>query len=102
MKKIIMLLSLYYMINNSPVESEHYDCLCNHSPVVKYVLEVKENLSKKIQIIPDQTKKIVANGVVKAESLYDSAKESIKSSILYVKNLTTDIIDWAHKTKDQE
>jgi hypothetical protein len=102
MKKIIILVSLLYIVNISPIESEHDDCLCRHSHVVKYVLEVKENVAKKIQLIPDKTKKIVANSVVKAESLYDSAKQSIVEGIAYVKNVATDIINWAHETQDSQ
>lgn len=97
-----MVLFLQYIVSIYPVESEHDDCLCRHSSVVKYVLEVKENISKKIQTIPNQTKKIVANGVVKAENLYDSAKNAIVEVVSYLSNIATDIIDWAHKNKELE
>jgi hypothetical protein len=97
MNKIIILLCLAYIFNVSSVEPLN-DCLCGRSAVVKYVLEFKENISKKIDNIPHNAKKILANGLVKAENLYDITKDSISNGIDYIKDIIESVMNWAHET----
>ena len=103
--KNIVFLSILYFFTTFSVD--HFtpncqDCICHRYEVVKYALELKEDISNKINGIPKSAKKIVANGVVKVEGFYDTTKNIINDGVIYLKDIFISIVNWAHDVKDSE
>lgn len=100
--KNIIFISLIYSFALFSNDNKVHCCHCNHSGVVQYMIDIKDNITNKVNSIPKNTKKLVATSVVKVEEMYDGTKKSINNGFDYVKNFIISIIDWAHNIKDME
>ncbi len=104
MKKIVsknILYLLLFFIFNLFTEEAQQKCSCNHSKMVQYALAIQKNIINKVDSIPVKVKKIVADGVIKAEDAYYATRENFFNGLNYLVDVFSSIVNWAHEIKEE-